>query len=180
MKYSQIFSILGLHFDYNHFLNLCKTINRYFWSWILYFRNIILSYSIRMINHKNKIKISARFWPIFDFELNEKRSRAEPSWKSFSSSYGSSQLGSGSSLVTTQNQIDLQRKTYFCFISKKKNRESKVRSQKFTVIFSFIINIFQFLKYTWTLFAIFFRNWKNKNRKNASIPRKAVVKTRIN
>ena len=31
-----------------------------------------------MINHKNKIKISARFWPIFDFELNEKRSRAEP------------------------------------------------------------------------------------------------------
>ena len=67
--------------------------------------------------------------------------------------------------VTTQNQIDLQRKTYFCFISKKKNRESKVRSQKFTVIFSFIINIFQFLKYTWTLFAIFFRNWKNKNRK---------------
>ena len=32
-----------------------------------------------MINHKHKIKISARFWPIFDFELNEKRSRAEPS-----------------------------------------------------------------------------------------------------
>ena len=27
----------------------------------------------------------ARFRPIFDFELNEKRSRAEPSWKSFSS-----------------------------------------------------------------------------------------------
>ena len=26
-----------------------------------------------MINHKNKIKISARFWPIFDFELNEKK-----------------------------------------------------------------------------------------------------------
>ena len=29
------------------------------------------------MNHKNKIKISARFWPIFDFELNEKRARAE-------------------------------------------------------------------------------------------------------
>ena len=32
-----------------------------------------------MMNHKSKIKISARFWPIFDFELNEKKSRAEPS-----------------------------------------------------------------------------------------------------
>ena len=26
-----------------------------------------------MINHKLKIKISARFWPIFDFNLNEKK-----------------------------------------------------------------------------------------------------------
>ena len=54
-----------------------------------------------MINHKNKIKISARFWPIFGFELSEKRSRAEPSWKSFSSSYVSSQLGSDSSLINS-------------------------------------------------------------------------------
>ena len=45
------------------------------------------------------MKISARFRPIFYFELKEKRSRAEPSWKSFSSSSGSSQLGSDSSLV---------------------------------------------------------------------------------
>ena len=28
---------------------------------------------------KNEIQILARFGPIFDFELNEKRSRAEPS-----------------------------------------------------------------------------------------------------
>ena len=38
--------------------------------------------------------------PIFNFELSGKRSRAKPSWKSFSSSYGSSQLGSDSSLLT--------------------------------------------------------------------------------
>ena len=30
-----------------------------------------------MINQKMRIKISARFWPIFDFELKGKRSRAE-------------------------------------------------------------------------------------------------------
>jgi hypothetical protein len=36
--------------------------------------------------------MSARFLPIFDFELMGKRSRAEPSRKSFSSSSGSSQL----------------------------------------------------------------------------------------
>ena len=36
-------------------------------------------YSIKTVNYKNKIKISARLWPIFDFELNEKRSQAEPS-----------------------------------------------------------------------------------------------------
>ena len=45
--------------------------------------------------------ISARFWPIFNFELKWKRSRAKPSWKSFSSSSDSSQLGSDSSLVPT-------------------------------------------------------------------------------
>ena len=43
----------------------------------------------------------APFRPIFDFELKGKRSWAEPSWKSFSSSYGSSKLGSDSSLVVT-------------------------------------------------------------------------------
>ena len=43
--------------------------------------------------------ISARFGPIINFELKGKRSRAEPSWKSFSSSPDSSQLGSDSSLV---------------------------------------------------------------------------------
>ena len=35
----------------------------------------------------------------FRAEWKKVTSRAEPSWKSFSSSYGSSQLGSGSSLV---------------------------------------------------------------------------------
>ena len=30
-----------------------------------------------MIIQNNEIKISARFWPIFGFELSEKRSRAE-------------------------------------------------------------------------------------------------------
>ena len=63
-------------------MNLCKT-KGVLGSWKLWF-----SY----------IKISARFRPIFDFELG-KRSRAEPSWKSFSSSSGSSQLGSDSWLV---------------------------------------------------------------------------------
>ena len=32
-----------------------------------------------MIIQNNEIKILARFWPIFGFELSEKRSRAEPS-----------------------------------------------------------------------------------------------------
>ena len=55
---------------------------------------------------KNKNWILAHFHPIFGsfladfhFELKWKRSQAEPSWKPFSSSYGSSQLGSDSSLV---------------------------------------------------------------------------------
>ena len=39
------------------------------------------------------------FEPIFDFRAERKRSWAEPSWKSFSSSYGSSQLDSDSSLI---------------------------------------------------------------------------------
>ena len=38
------------------------------------------------------------------FRAEGKRPRAEPSWKSLSSSYGSSQLGSGSSLVCIQAQ----------------------------------------------------------------------------
>ena len=55
---------------------------------------------------KIKIKILAHFCPIFNFELNGKSSRAEPSWKSFSSSSGSSQFGSDSSLIFS---------TYFWF-----------------------------------------------------------------
>ena len=50
-------------------------------------------------------QISARFRPIFDFELKWKRSRAELSWKSFSSSCGSSQLGSDSSLLVITSPI---------------------------------------------------------------------------
>ena len=34
---------------------------------------------MKISNHKNKIEISARFRSIFDFELNGKRSQAEPS-----------------------------------------------------------------------------------------------------
>ena len=33
----------------------------------------------KLIIQNNKIKILARLWPIFGFELSEKRSRAEPS-----------------------------------------------------------------------------------------------------
>ena len=73
------------------YMNLCKT-KGVLGSWKLWFSYI-------NENKKKQIKISARFRPIFGFELNEKRSRAKPSWKSFSSSYGSSQLGSDSSLV---------------------------------------------------------------------------------
>ena len=77
------------------------------------FFDAYLFYIIMKINKKNSSStenwILAHFRPIFgsflvDFasELKWKRSRAEPSWKSFSSSYGSSQLGSGSSLLSTQ------------------------------------------------------------------------------
>ena len=46
-----------------------------------------------------RIEISARFSVNFQFRAEAKKvpSRAEPSWKTFSLSYGSSQLGSGSS-----------------------------------------------------------------------------------
>ena len=50
----------------------------------------------------SKKKILACFCSIFNSELKWKRSRAEPSWKTFSSSYGSSQLCSDSSLVFLQ------------------------------------------------------------------------------
>ena len=71
------------------YMNLCNT-KGILGSWKLWF-----SY----INEKKvKIKILARFRPIFDFELKEKRSRAQPNQKSFSLSSGSSQLGLDSSL----------------------------------------------------------------------------------
>ena len=61
----------------------------------------LLEYNIMIKLHNSIIfktffrnEILARFWPIFDFELNEKRSRAEPSRE-----YGLSQLGSDSSLI---------------------------------------------------------------------------------
>ena len=63
----------------------------------MYLNHIIQPYFIKMIIQNSEIKISARFWPIFGFELSVKGH--EPSRKSFSSSYGSSQLGSGSSLL---------------------------------------------------------------------------------
>ena len=64
------------------YMNLCKT------KGVLGSRKLWFSY-INGKKNQNKIKISARFRLIFDFEL---------SWKSFSSSSGSSQLGSDSSL----------------------------------------------------------------------------------
>ena len=51
-----------------------------------------------------KWKISS-FWLIFDSELKGKRSQAEPSWKSFSSSSCLSQLGSDSSLPSMQSLL---------------------------------------------------------------------------
>jgi hypothetical protein len=60
------------------------------------FKSMILLHKFKK---KKKKKKSARFRPIFDFDLKGKSSRAEPSWKSLSSSSGSSQLGSDSSLV---------------------------------------------------------------------------------
>ena len=58
-----------------NFMNLCKTIL----TFCAYFNNF-QTYFIRIINHKNKIEILARFRPIFNFELNGKGqepSRAE-------------------------------------------------------------------------------------------------------
>ena len=72
------------------YMNWCKT-KVILGSWKLWFSYIN--------ENLKKIKISACFRPIFNFELKGKRSRAEPSWKSFSSSSGSSQLGSDSSLL---------------------------------------------------------------------------------
>ena len=75
---------------------------------------------MKISNHKNKTEISARFRPILDFALRGKRSRAEPSWKSLSSSYGSSQLGSDSSLAYTVHQ---------CTIPKHKNQFSSAAAK---------------------------------------------------
>ena len=65
-------------------MNLCLTIGTFGVNLII-FKPILLL----IVNHKN-------FRLIFDCELNGKRSRAEPNWKSFSPNYGSSQLGSDS------------------------------------------------------------------------------------
>ena len=46
--------------------------------------------------------VSAIFW--FRAESKKVTSQSEPSWKSFSSSYGSSQLGSDSSLIFSRNK----------------------------------------------------------------------------
>ena len=71
--------------------NLCKT-KSFLGSWKVWFN---------YINKKKKKEKLAYFWPIFAFELKGKGSRAEPSWKSFSSSSSSSQLGSNSSLIVS-------------------------------------------------------------------------------
>ena len=75
--------------------------------WIIQFSCIINHFQYRFImktenwNLVHFRHISARFCPIFTFQLKWKRSRAELSWKFFSLSYGLSQLGSDSSLRST-------------------------------------------------------------------------------
>jgi hypothetical protein len=56
-------------------MNLCKKIYIFGFEYYNHFQ----TYFTKIIIVKNKIEISARFWPIFDFELNEKRSRAKRS-----------------------------------------------------------------------------------------------------
>ena len=72
------------------------------------------------------------------FELKEKRPRAEPSWKSFSSSSGSSQLGSESSLIVTCNRKIA--KFWLLSHSPHANNQSKSHSFKakfFCLLFEF-------------------------------------------
>ena len=71
---------------------------RYFWSWILQLHNFII---FKDENKSSKsIKISILEPKLFFSSCMEKvTSRAEPSWIFFSSNYGSSQLGSDSSLL---------------------------------------------------------------------------------
>ena len=73
------------------YVNLCKA-KGVFGSLKLLFR-----WKLKKKKKKSN-QILARFRPIFDFELKEKRSRAQPNQKSFSLSSGSSQLGLDSSL----------------------------------------------------------------------------------
>ena len=78
--------------DYNQLHDNLYKIKFVLGSWKLWFSNINEIFLLRNQNFGS-------FWPIIDFELKRKRPRAEPSWKSFSSSSGSSQLGSDSSLI---------------------------------------------------------------------------------
>ena len=112
------------------FMNLYK-IKGVLGSWKLWFSNINEFFLLKNQNFGS-------FRPIIDFELKRKRSRAEPSWKSFSSSSGSSQLGSDSSLksafiayvlfvgsVMTKKQI-LNDHVYFYVVAAIEKRRSQV------------------------------------------------------
>ena len=97
-------------------------------SWKLWFN---------YINSKNqtKIKILARFGPVFDFELKGKKSRAEPSWKSFSSSSGSSQLGSDSSLIYRPRIVKIE----LFFIMKSNHYKSCTYVRNHDIVQQFIV-----------------------------------------
>ena len=65
------------------------------------FQDRFQSFSLKRFIKKMKSKFLLAYPPFIYFELNERRSRAKPSQKTFSLSYGLSQLSSDSSLITT-------------------------------------------------------------------------------
>ena len=76
--------------------SFCSIILWYISSWINDYQTLF----IIIMNQKTKIEISARFG---HFSISSwKQKGHKPSWKSFISSYGSSQLSSGSSLLTIE------------------------------------------------------------------------------
>ena len=63
-----------LQSNFLFFMNICKTIDIF----VVEYYNFQVHF-IKIIIQNNEIKLLARFRPIFGSELNEKRSRAEPS-----------------------------------------------------------------------------------------------------
>ena len=92
---SNKFFINVLFYDYLKLTNLWLE-NGYGNSWCPYWitKSAVKKTLITLKLSRNYLKLKSILW----------RSRAEPSWKFFSSSSGSSQLGLNSSLVIMQNQ----------------------------------------------------------------------------